>query len=380
MDELIAGPVFARLDPSAKILTHWLCYILHRQQPAMAVWEGAGPIIAEIVEEYTAGSLGVAEVLLRFTQLREGKKSATLFSRSQTLSDGQILEYTPRFPETPAIAATLSVLELYERNLCQYLARHWNFCTKSTPEETARRLAFLLFFLSYLEMSNASHRKQSELASRTEIVSSVLLNQQDLEAKYQRWVGSGDRFWKRPWAAFRDYLKPESQFRRSFVEGLGAIRPEIATYIESHTQEMLNGLELPWDVWNSRFFETILPGKRPTPMLIRNWYDALRSLELIPSDCRIEQFDVTFVYSPHMCERRRHSSCLFRHRSRTWDLCLPRQGIEWRGKLCPVTEAIAGIEYACDPHDCPVLAAQPEDICPGCSYHLLERNDEKSPS
>jgi hypothetical protein len=375
---LIAGPVFARLEPSAQILTHWLCYILDRQQPANALWEGAAPIIAEVVEQFTTGSLDAAEALPRFTELRTGKKSTTLLARSQTLPDGKILEYTPRFPDTPAITATLSILERYDRNLCQYLAEHWDFCTKGAPEETTRCLAYLLFLLSYSKPPSASQSKESQPrpVRRIEFVSNLLSSEQNLEADYQRWVGSGDRFWKRPWAAFRDYLKPESQFRRSFVQALGAIRLEIATYIESRTQEMLNGLELPWDMWNSRFFETILPGTQPTPLLIRSWYDALRAQELVPSGRRVEQFDVTFVYSPNMCERGRYSSCLFRRRSRAWELCLPRQGIEWRGKLCPVTEVIAGIEYACDPHDCPVLVAQPEGICSGCSYRLLERNDE----
>lgn len=103
---------------------------------------------------------------------------------------------------------------------------------------------------------------------------------------------------------------------------------------------MLDGLELPGDVWNLRFCETILPGKQATSVALRRWFEELRDEDVLPRGYRVEQLDVTFIYSPSIGDRRRERSCLFRRDSRAFELCLPRQGIGGPGKLCPVTELL----------------------------------------
>lgn len=161
---LIAGPLFARLSPSAQTLTPWLCYILDRQQRAMARWEGAGPVIAEVVERYSNGS--PADVMWDFTTLRPRKKSATLVSRSQSVTNGDPPEYTPRFPDTAVIRGTLSVLEVFDRSFSAYLAEHWEFCIKGSPGEATRRLAFLLYLLSYWSPPDSAGRAGFATTSR----------------------------------------------------------------------------------------------------------------------------------------------------------------------------------------------------------------------
>jgi hypothetical protein len=132
---------------------------------------------------------------------------------------------------------------------------------------------------------------------------------------------------------------------------------------------MLGSLEIPGDLWNLRFFERLF-GANVDPASFRGWYEALRHEVRLPAGTYVEQFDVSFDYSPSMCAERAYDTCIFRKESRIRELCPPLEGIPWQGKLCPVTAYLCGYEYPCDPQGCPVREEEPEDLCRGCRLNI----------
>ena len=127
-------------------------------------------------------------------------------------------------------------------------------------------------------------------------------------------------------------------------DSFGAIgRSEIPLYLSDHRDALLAGPELPGDVWNIRCFQRICGDtKGDARVLRRRWHDELKCSGELSPRARVHQFDVTYAYSPRMCESHAFGSCLFRRESGIWQCCPPREGIEWRGRFCPVADHLCG--------------------------------------
>jgi hypothetical protein len=367
---LTKWPAFRSLAPDKRLLTHWLCYIFERGQPSLRLWQGV-PIFAEICSEYQSFVCDSAQLVERFTQRTKGKVAK--FVAKQHSSPNGAVELVPRFDERLAVTSTLFILKAFKRNIASYLGHHWEFVIQDDPSDATRRLAFLLDILTYRKEPNGS---SGDLRHESRFRADAMLGLLEAPSReYESWMKSDIRFnRKRLWAALRDWLVPggnsHSTLRTSLEASFEAIsRPDIVKYIGDHTDKMLSGLELPGDVWNLRFFEDMFgrDAKGNARRRLRDWHDDLQKEGQLEPGHDVVQFDVTYAYSPRMCERLAFGSCVFRANSRIWGLCPPRAHIEWKGRFCPVTDHLCGFEYRCNPIGCPVCEAVPRDLCdPGC--------------
>ncbi len=379
--ELIEGPVFRALAPADQLLTHWLCYICDRVERA-TLWSKAGPVFSELVRAYSAGTPTIG-LLAEIAVKRAEAKAFSYRSRIQ-FEEAQPIEFTARLPATVPITRTLLVLEQYERNLLVYLRQYWAFCRRGDAPEVMHRIAFLFDTLTYWELGRASDAGNWEETAQRQAnhVAGALRDSTQLEARFGQWQRHcfDD---KRLWAALRDWIAPGGAFRAVFLAGLDSARaPDIGEFVETSAVGLAKGLEVPGDVWNSRFLKRIFAGVRTAgPRQIREWYETLRTRGELPDDCWPSQFDVSFVYSPKMCDGRRQGSCLFRAaESRAWDLCPVRDqrfGHAWAGNPCPLVDHLCDFEFACNPESCPVPNAEPSNICPGCERQIAARTDHQ---
>lgn len=379
LESPIPGPVFEQLPPDQQVLTHWLCYITDAQRPYQQVWEEGGPVFAELVREYARGRMAPLAVLERFSRpAKEGRKVDILSSQLQRVG-GEKISFAPRYGmHLFSVAATLATLQDYGRSLAGYLAANWSFCQEASGEDgddPVHRAAFLLHLLSYWEIPKGLNSARSTkfvraVEKRSQQVAETLADPKAVQDEYRYWLTHDDRYGKRLWAAFRDYIKPGSAFREPFLLSLEAIgRSDIATYFRGNPAEALKALEIPGDVWNNRFFEKLF-GPDVTPATFRGWYEGLRKTGLLHPDTYVEQFDVSFEYAASMCADRSFETCLFRQASRVRALCPPLSGAAWTGKACPVAAYLCGYEYPCSPDGCPVREDAPEDLCPGCALDV----------
>jgi hypothetical protein len=258
-----------------------------------------------------------------------------------------------------------------------YLSRHKHFVLAGEVDQISERIAFLLYLLTYENIPNqvnglGSKSFCTDVSRRSQRTIQLLNAPSDLEKRFHVWGKSSKRFHKRLWAALRDYLKKGgSDFYEYFESALNESNSEIlAQRIALNQDTVLVGLEVPGDVWNLQFFKRVL-GEDIQPRQLRRWFDALRKDGRLPKNAAVERFDVTFRYSPRMCDERRERCCIFRKDSDIWDhYCPPRRGIDWRGSRCPVTDHLCGIEYACEPNGCPVREGAPTDLCRGCRISI----------
>jgi len=389
-NELIPGSVFETLRPEQKVLTHWLCYVTNQQRLYEQVWEEGGPIFAEVVAAYTQGTKPPLDVLEQFTEPGETPRGVDRFvareqcGAEQRDGDGR-LSFAPRFgAHLFSIALTLIGLEKYRRSLVQYIGDHWLFCASgSLPGSTAHRIAFLLYLLSYRDMrTKLTSLRQVEFAAavdeRQRSAEKILDNEELLREEYESWLKQPQRYHKRLWAALRDYVKPGSRFQLLFHEALKARgRSDISKSLRSNEAEILGGLEVPGDVWNLRFFQRVFGADvnpqsvTQWPQFFRQWYETLSKDEKLLADMYLEQFDVSFEYSPNMCNHSSYATCIFRRESRIRELCPPLSKVAWQGKLCPVAAHVCRYRYPCDPSGCPVREEQADDLClNGCKLTI----------
>lgn len=371
----IPGPVFAGLKPEAKILTHWLCYVTDQQRPYEEVWEQGGPIFAEIVNRYTATSQDAFTVLQAHTIATLKRGGVDGFSSKDQTTEGEAIGFRPRFGmHLVSIAATLEILSRHGRSLPKYIAAHWPLCEqdpRSDGMEIIRRVAFLLYLLSYADVkrgltSVTSHAFRRFVLSRARRTEKLLADPKRFDEEYSYWLSHDDRYHKRLWAALRDYVKPGSPFKEWLLATLESMgRSDIAGSMRRHEDAIVRGLEVPGDVWNLRFFKHLF-GDSVDPASFRGWYEGMRPSGALPEGAYVEQFDVSFDYSPYMCEERGFATCIFRRESRIRELCPPHNHVQWEGKLCPVAAYLCGYEYPCKPSGCPVREQEPDDLCPGC--------------
>jgi hypothetical protein len=364
----IPGLVFERLRPEQKVLTHWLCYIADQQRPSRQVWEEGGAILAEVVAAYSKGLEPPLRLLEQFTEGSEGSNAA-----ARLVLRGNSGTFALRFgAQLFSIASTLVGLEKYGRSLAQYIGKHWLFCDSgSLSGSAAHRIAFLLYLLTYRDIRRDIRKKLSSLRQvefvqaveeRRKGVEKILDNEEVLRKEYERWFAH-QRYHKRLWAALRDYVKPGSFFQPLFLAALKDTgRSDISEFLRSNEAEILGGLEVPGDVWNRRFFERVF-GADVDPKFLRQWYETLPKDRKLPAAPYLEQFDVSYEYSPNMCERRSYATCILRRESRIRELCPALSEVAWQGKLCPVAAYVCRYRYPCDPSGCPVREEDGEDLC-----------------
>jgi len=376
---LIAGRVFESLSLSGKILSHWLGYITDQQRPWQDVWMMGGPIFAEVVQQYenTARADDVLDLLLEFTSINTEGKVDEFFSKQQKI-ENQSISYTPRYgTHMHSIARTLNTLVKFNRNIVNYISSNASFIFKHSSWEAVpsptKRIAFLLYMLSYEDIHKGMisfHKQKKEffddLEQRNKHLPIILSDELVLETAYSKWLRN--RYHKRLWAAFRDYVKSGSYHKSIFTQALrdtGA--NSILSYLQSESSQVLCDLELPGDTWNFKFSQRLFDSKINHPADLRQYYDQLRSEEILSDDFYPEQFDMSFDFAPRMCESGEQELCPLKKSSKLADYCFGNTG---KGKLCPVTKILCGYETDCVPTGCPVLTGAIEDICAGCTANI----------
>ncbi len=295
---------------------------------------------------------------------------------------GERIEYTPRFGmHILSIARTLCILESYQRDIVRYLSRFWEFIEGGTQgvdgDNRVSRIAFLLYLLSYKDIKRGMlsyHRNEKEIKSNVrnygKRLEKLFANKEELVFQFRKW-SKRDRYHKRLWAALRDYVKPMSPFREYLIGGLHDTGEEgFEAFLKDEQQEILESLELPGDVWNLRFIEKIFEGKIKSPGELRREYQSLKLSHSIGARFYPEQFDVSFSFSPYMCEEMMEEYCPLRKNSRIKEYCLHALGMPIRDKLCPVAMITCGYTYYCEPGECPIKNGVQDDLCSGCSTKI----------
>jgi len=270
-----------------------------------------------------------------------------------------------------SIARTLALLTFFENNFVLYLADNEPFVFEKDPrvvdDSPVGRMAFLLYLMSYeharkgLTSYNGQTREfLADIQAHCAYVAGLLSHPNDLRNRYRRWMPS-QRFHKRLWASFRDYVKPGSTHRPTFAAALKACGADsCAAYLDAHLSEALCSLELPGDLWNNKFFEYTLEEK-VTPSRLRYEYNILRGSGAITADYYPEQFDVTFVFAQEVCARSRCDICPFNGGSRLTRMCADSRR---RGAECDVIFDLLKYEHiTCRPETCPVLGGTAVGLC-----------------
>ena len=379
---IIPSPVFENLTNSQKILVHWLLYITDQQRPYMDVWMKGGPIFVEVVSDYNQNRRSSLQLLKDFTHPNSRTKGVDVFSSRTQQINGENIQYTPRYGmHILSIARTLYLLESFDRNIIKFLANNWDFvesaCDEFQGDNQVSRIAFLLFMLSYAEITRgivSFHRNEREIKRDVESygkqVRRLLSNRNDLTIEFKKW-SKGKKYHKRLWAALRDYLKPESPFCGYFkgaLEDNGS--KDFREFLSQNQPSILASIEIPGDIWNLRFFKKIFQGSISSPAELRERYENLKGAGLIRDELYPEQYDVSFSFSPNMCDELMEAYCPFKANSRIQEFCLVRLGMMPLKKLCPVAMITCGFEYYCQPEDCPIKDGLSEDLCSGCSVKI----------
>ncbi|RLC62958.1 MAG: hypothetical protein DRI01_06025 [Chloroflexi bacterium] len=375
---IIPGDVFESLEERGKILTHWLCYITDQQRPYEQVWNQGGPVFAEVIAEYLSSVQTidhVLDLLSSYTVSTEGMVDEYV-SQRQKLQELPI-RYTPRFGmHQLSIARSLGLLLRYQKSIATYLSANERFLLRVTGEydSITWRMAFLLYLLSYDQIRKGMlsfHSQQLEfrqdLQRKDNELQLLLHDMNQLENRYQKWV-RWERFHKRLWAALRDYLKPGSYFEVVFMKCLeGTVGTEILSLL-NRRYDILSWLELPGDTWNLQFSWKLFGANVASPQELRNSYIKLREMGIITGNFYPEQFDISFDFSPRMCDKGNEDLCPFRRETIIAKYCVGRD--KTSDKYCPVTMVLCGYKSRCHPGNCPVMNATFENLCAGCRIQI----------
>jgi hypothetical protein len=344
--DLFGNPVYDLLDPSQKVLVHWLCYITNRQRPFRDVWDNGGFVFSTLVADYAQfmSRPGSVQQFLEEHQ-RAGKGKLPAYYAS---SSGREVSYTPRFgADHESIERTLDLLSDYGGSLTTFIS---DFIVRFRAEpEGLRRLAHSLDLLSY------------RLELRLDEASSLLHSDADLAWDFRTWQRSSAEHHKRLWASLRDYRKPGSPFH-------GYLEAQIRW---PHSGFELDQLELPGDTWNARFSRTLLAqlasdlglnaSAAKASKTGRRLYD--RILRLDPhTDFYPERLDFSFDFTPRMCDQGMCDVCLFAHPASL--PCFPDVRQE-TSPLCPVLLFTCGYRHPCIAPGCPVAGGVSYGLCAG---------------
>lgn len=372
---LIPGPIFASLPPSCQILTHWLCYITDQQRKWELVWIYGGQVFAEIVQQYKSirSTQETLDLLSSFTESNGPRKVDTFKSKQQTMN-GKKIAYRPRYGiHMLSIARTLNLLNDFENDIVAYLRANTAFAfthSSYTDDSFTLRTVFLLYLLSYdgiftgMTSFHIQRKEFAEILDRDrQRLNRLLQFERELENYYHRWINN--RFVKRLWAAFRDYVKPGSFHEPIFLEALHqAGATQFINMLEQDRKSVLHALEVPGDLWNLRFFQRLFGDKINSASDLRYYWKRLRAERRLSDEFYPEQFDISFDFTPRMCDRQLGPICPFRDSPELKKFCLGNSG---KGRLCPITRILCGYESQCSPAACPVMEGILEDVCSGCS-------------
>jgi hypothetical protein len=375
---LIPGPVFISLPPPSQILTHWLCYITDQQRKWETVWTYGGQVFAEIAQQYNNKKIRstqeTLELLESFTESNGPRKVDTFKSKQQTIG-GKKIAYRPRYgTHMLSIAKTLNSLNDFENNIIAYLCGASDFVfgpSSQMDDSPTLRMVFLLNLLSYdgiFTGLTSFHIQRKEFVEALERdrqrLNNLLYSKAELRNCYHQWIGR--RFIKRLWAAFRDYVKPGSFHEPIFVEALrqeGPIAIQFINMLEQDRKSVLHSLEVPGDLWNLRFFQRLFGDEINTASHLRHYWKRLHAEGRLSDDFYPEQFDMSFDFTPRMCDQRQEHLCPFRNGSELKRLCLGNSG---KRQLCPVIRILCGYESQCSFAGCPVAEGVLEEVCSGC--------------
>ena len=379
---LIPGDVFASLEPSSQILTHWLCYITDQRRPWQGVWSDGGPIFAEIVRDYERqyksieDSEDLLELLSQFTLDRGtvgGIERVDAFQAKHQRQAGEVIKFTPNDGRhLVSISRTLYNLVNFDGSIIHYLLHNGSFVFGPSlwvDDKPFVRMVFLLYLLSYDDIHKGKtsfQRYRDEFAHDLERyrqkIESLMQKRDTLDDKFSRWLNC--RFHKRLWAACRDYVKLGSYHQPIFQKALEAAKAKtVVDFFVQNRKEVLRSLELPGDTWNLTFNKSLFDNKINSPRDLRLHYNRLRAQGRLSDEFYPEQFDVSWDYARRICDQQQELLCLFKSNSLLKKLCL---GGSRKGETCPVIEILCGYRVACSSSGCPVAEDTLVNICSGC--------------
>ncbi|MCK5176072.1 MAG: hypothetical protein KAR47_21935 [Planctomycetes bacterium] len=312
------------LQPSQKILIHWLIYVTNRVKQADTIWERNTDSIKNLVVSYSADGWSEKDI-------------ARLCKKHENDIKGLPADLE-------SIKRTLILLLEYDKDIIGFITRKLSQWDSKCSKKVCARIAFSLYLLSYkgvgsLAKSKKGRRKEQDgLNKAMDDAKQVLSNNVEFEKQFERWHGR--RWHKRIWAALRDYTKCEP-LREIFIEGMADTEKK-KIWREGFNKQ----LELPGDIWNARFFQRCIEpiteamavnGKGASKVVRELW-------EKIKCKCPEsypEQFDVSFDFAPRMCAKNLCAICPFGPNGAE-DICIPTQD-----KCCPVALTSCGYVVKC---------------------------------
>lgn len=322
------------LQPTQKILIHWLIYITDRVKKADVLWETSPAKVKKLVVEYFSKDLSEKEQVIELCKKYEKENEIRAFPA-----------------DLESIKRTLILLLEYDKDIISFITRRLSEWEKKYPDTFCPRIAFSLYLLSYKDVGSLARsgeqrrQNQDELNEKTEEATGLLKDDGQFEEEFEEWYDgkyNGSKRWnnKRTWAALRDYKKFIS-LKSIFINGVTD-----QTNKKIWKKDFNKQLELPGDIWNVRFFENCIRPiaekmgirGRKAPEVVRNLWEKIRSKcpESYP-----EQFDISFDFAPRMCEKNLCAICPFGSNGVKL-ICIPTED-----KYCPVALTCCGYVVKC---------------------------------
>ncbi len=381
MSGLLNIDKFRQLSDDQKILVHWLCYITDRMRPFEPVWEIGGQIFSEVINKYASDETQnendlMEKIFGRLNGFMEAPTRGAIIDLFKSREKTNFQKFATRYQDDLySIARTLTVLLDYEKNIINFLLSKRNFW--SNGNDNLGKMAYLLYLLTYKDVNkdfpNFENNNRQSFLNGVSQYKSVLNN--GLTTGYDNWNKSGRFGAKRLWAALRDYVKPGSPLRESFIKSFGEDQQQLLS------QDSLFSLEFPGDVWNIRFSNALLKPLfkdkkvnnrkvfvKNASQMMRRIFETLSIEE--KNGYYPEQFDISFDFAPRMCEKKMEGFCLFRDggaKRICWKWQFPqteRNLLE--KKVCPVVLISCGYVFKCEPIDCPIGEGKNNNLCNGC--------------
>ncbi len=280
------------------------------------------------------------------------------------------------------VRETLEILkeEDFDKNFVKFLFCFMREPQTDNPEHSRvkddwiRRVAYALQVLTYGSKKRSLDERKRLLTSHDDFLQEYMESRE----KFER----GEIGNKRLWSALKDLLKNE-MVKKKVIEEADRIKiPDNLISKWKDPGEALDQLELPGDVWNTKFLMRIegIPGKLPlkistnTPensrKIVRRLYEKYKD-ELNkdrPEGDKLypEQFDVTFDFVPKMCSKDLCTLCPLGCGAK--HLCVGDLIMESGGeKICPVLLFSFGYLMKCTKEraeSCPVRKGEFRMTCP----------------
>ena len=371
-----------KLSDDAKILTHWLCYITDRQTEFARIWDVAGFIFSELVDDMAVKrsiELLNPDCAESFFMRRKDYLHKDLFfdgsehdkylfiSHKKTGANSILQDYgfekdmTPYFisrfypSDYMAILYTLDALQHYDYSFAQFIGKFLD--AHSSDNRLLPKLLYALYLLTYEgvgqpKYTDIDYSKNKHAAERrTKNMLSKLSDNKRFDADFAIFSDALIFRQKRAWCSLRDFLK-SPEFSKYFFSALKA--RGFAGLEALNSNEVLTQLELPGDVWNNnpKFRHCILKDtgykhrRDYFPELIRELFDNIRPASGYP-----EQFDVTFDFVPRMCDKNNCAICIygtFVGKGKDFDRVCVRD----ESKYCPLALVSCNYKILCKGASC----------------------------